>query len=285
MKEFIWLNYNLKVKKIYRDCFFLNNEKIKIVRLKKEDKNIEDIEKLFILSNELYYKKIHVNTFVLNKKGKCYTNKNNECIVLMKINDMEDLVELDYLRLFEQNNNLDTKNIVKEWQDEIDDFEGKLARFNNEKNIVRKTANYYIGLAENAVSLLNETKNINNESIGIKMNPLNYSKSNVNNPFNYFKISRMYNISLYIKNKIFTNNVSYNELDKIIKEIKTDSDEIALFSYMLYPDYYMYEIKDEINEEKIKKLVRFIKVYEKVLKYLKENMKKNKKIELFVWLN
>lgn len=285
MKEFIWLNYNLKVEKIYRDCFFLNNEKIKIVRLKKEDKNIEDIEKLFILSNELYYKKIHVNTFVLNKKGKCYTNKNNECIVLMKINDMEDLVELDYLRLFEQNNNLTTKNIVKEWQDEIDDFEGKLAGFNNEKNIVQKTANYYIGLAENAVSLLNETKNINNESIGIKMNPLNYSKSNVNNPFNYFKISRMYNISLYIKNKIFTNNVSYNELDKIIKEIKTDSDEIALFSYMLYPDYYMYEIKDEINEEKIKKLVRFIKVYEKVLKYLKENMKKNKKIELFVWLN
>ena len=47
---------------------------------------------------------------------------------------------------------------------------------------VQKTANYYIGLAENAVSLLNETKNINNESIGIKMNPLNYSKSNVNNP-------------------------------------------------------------------------------------------------------
>lgn len=285
MKEFIWLNYNLKVEKIYRDCFFLNNEKIKIVRLKKEDKNIEDIEKLFILSNELYYKKIHVNTFILNKKGKCYTNKNNECIVLMKINDMEDLVELDYLRLFEQNNNLDTKNIVKEWQDEIDDFEGKLAGFNNEKNIVQKTANYYIGLAENAVSLLNETKNINNESIGIKMNPLNYSKSNVNNPFNYFKINRMYNISLYIKNKIFTNNVSYNELDKIIKEIKTDSDEIALFSYMLYPDYYMYEIKEKINEEKIKKIVRFIKVYEKVLKYLKENMKKNKKIELFVWLN
>ena len=285
MKEFIWLNYNLKVKKIYGDCFFLNNEKIKIVKLKNKDKNIEDIEKLFLLSNELYYKKIHVNTFILNKKGKCYTNKNNECIVLMKINDMEDLVELDYLRLFEQNNNLDTKNIVKEWQDEIDDFEGKLAGFNNEKNIVQKTANYYIGLAENAVSLLNETKNINNESIGIKMNPLNYSKSNVNNPFNYFKISRMYNISLYIKNKIFTNNVSYNELDKIIKEIKTDSDEIALFSYMLYPDYYMYEIKDEINEEKIKKLVRFIKVYEKVLKYLKENMKKNKKIELFVWLN
>lgn len=285
MKEFIWLNYNLKVKKIYGDCFFLNNEKIKIVKLKNKDKNIEDIEKLFLLSNELYYKKIHVNTFILNKKGKCYTNKNNECIVLMKINDMEDLVELDYLRLFEQNNNLDTKNIVKEWQDEIDDFEGKLAGFNNEKNIVQKTANYYIGLAENAVSLLNETKNINNESIGIKMNPLNYSKSNVNNPFNYFKISRMYNISLYIKNKIFTNNVSYNELDKIIKEIKTDSDEIALFSYMLYPDYYMYEIKEKINGEKIKKIVRFIKVYEKVLKYLKENMKKNKKIELFVWLN
>ena len=85
MKEFIWLNYNLKVKKIYGDCFFLNNEKIKIVKLKNKDKNIEDIEKLFLLSNELYYKKIHVNTFILNKKGKCYTNKNNECIVLMKI--------------------------------------------------------------------------------------------------------------------------------------------------------------------------------------------------------
>ena len=123
MRDFILLNYNLNVKKIYKDCFFVNNEKIKIVKLKK---NIDDLDYLFTLSNNLYYKNILVDTFILNKDGNCYTKKNDEYIILMKINDIVDeVIELEYLKLFEQENNLKYKNIVEEWNEKIDDLETK----------------------------------------------------------------------------------------------------------------------------------------------------------------
>ena len=283
MRDFILLNYNLNVKKIYKDCFFVNNEKIKIVKLKK---NIDDLDYLFTLSNNLYYKNILVDTFILNKDGICYTKKNDEYIILMKINDIvDDVVELEYLKLFEQENNLKYKNIVEEWKEKIDDLEAKIGGFNNEYSIVQKTVNYYLGMAENAVSLLNETKNINNNSIGFKVKLVEFNKTTINNPFNFFKINKMYNIAIYIKNKIFKNMIDYNELEKIVKEIENKEDEIALFSYMLFPDYYIDIVNEEIKEEEIKKIIMYNKNYKKVLVFLKENMYKSNKLKLFVWLN
>lgn len=283
MRDFILLNYNLNVKKIYKDCFFANNEKIKIVKLKK---NIDDLDYLFTLSNNLYYKNVLVDTFILNKDGNCYTKKNDEYIILMKINDIvDDVIELEYLKLFAQENNLKYKNIVEEWKEKIDDLETKIGGFNNEYSIVQKTVNYYLGMAENAVSLLNETKNINNNSIGFKVKLVEFNKSTINNPFNFFKINKMYNIAIYIKNKIFKNMIDYNELEKIVKEIENKEDEIALFSYMLFPDYYIDIVNGEIKEEEIKKIIMYNKNYKKVLVFLKENMYKSNKLKLFVWLN
>lgn len=282
MKDFILLNYNLKVKKIYRNCFFINNEKIRIVKVKND---INDLEHIFNLSNELYLKNIPVDTFILNKDGKYYTRKNDELVVLLKINDIDDIVELEYLKLFEQENQLKYKNIIEEWQEKIDSLEEKFVGINNEYPIVQKTVNYYLGMAENAISLLNENKNINNNSIGINTNSFEFNKSDINNPFNFFKINKMYNISMYIKNKIFKNKVDYNELERIIKRIENKEEEIALFSYMLFPDYYINTINKEINEDRIKKIVMYNKNYKKVLIFLKENMYKNDKLKLFVWLN
>ena len=150
--------------------------------------------------------------------------------------------------------------------------------------MVQKTANYYIGLAENAISLLGEI-NANNNSIGHKITPYNFNKKELNNPFNFIKINKMYNVSIYIKNKVLSNRFDYNELDQIINGIENDIDEAALFSYMLYPDYYIDLVKEEINENKIKKLIKLIPIYEKILIYMKENLNKNNKIKLFVWLN
>lgn len=281
MKEFILFNYNLKIEKIYNECFFIDENKIKIIKYNGE---IQDLEEIFELSNELYYKNIPVDTFILNKEGKCYTKKNNEYIVLLKVNDIEDIIDLNYIKMFEMANNLNNKNIIDLWKNEIDDFEDKISTYNKEYGLVQKTANYYIGMAENAISLLNEIKNIDNNSIGIKMNSFNVNKEQINNPFNYFKINKMYNISTYIKNKIFKNELNYNELDQIITNIDNDINEISLFSYMLYPDYYFKLIREE-EDKKIKKLIKIIPIYEKVLKYLKENLQKNDKLKLFVWLN
>lgn len=281
MKEFILINYNLKIDKIYNDTFFINDEKIKIIKYKE---NLNRIEKLVKITNDLYYKNVKVNTFILNKERQFYTKKNNEYIILIKENDIDDYYNLSYLNNFNILNDLEPYDILENWKKEIDDIEEKIIGYNKEYKMVQKTANYYIGLAENAISLLGEI-NANNNSIGHKITPYNFNKKELNNPFNFIKINKMYNVSIYIKNKVLSNRFDYNELDQIINGIENDIDEAALFSYMLYPDYYIDLVKEEINENKIKKLIKLIPIYEKILIYMKENLNKNNKIKLFVWLN
>lgn len=280
MKEFIFTNYNLKVNKFYNDYFYINEDKIKII---KSDISPKNIERLFMLSNELYYKKIPVNTFILNKDGKFFSIKNKKIIALIRINDLDNYINLNYIKKFELNNNLEYKDIIKEWEEEIDDLERKMITYDKEYIILQKTANYYIGMAENAIALMKENKKIDNNSIGIKVSTYKLDKEEINNPFNYFKINKMYNISNYLKNKILTNKIDYNEIDQILKEINNEADEIALFSFMLYPNYY-FELANKKDEEKMIAIIKIIPIYEKILNYIKINLYRNEKIKLFVWL-
>ena len=50
----------------------------------------------------------------------------------------------------------------------------KLIEFNKEHKIIQGVSNYYIGMAENAVTLMNEINNMDNNSIGIKISSYNH---------------------------------------------------------------------------------------------------------------
>lgn len=283
MKEFIYNNYNLLIEKLYGDYFFVKDDKVKIIKLK-DIKNINEIEKKIEISNNLYKMKNYVNTFIINKENKYITKKNNGYILLEKINDRDNCINLNYLEKFNGiQNNLEKRDIVYEWETEIDKFEEKIITYDKEYKMMLKSSNYYIGLAENAIKLYKETKKTNDENISHAVGVYDFSKENLNDPINFIKSDRIYNITQYLKKLIIENTLSLEMLEYILDKINENEIEL-FFSYMLYPNYYFELVNDKIEEKKIKNIIKIIPIYEKILAYIKEKFKKNKKIQLFIWL-
>ena len=158
MKDILYSNYDIRVDEIYiknnKHFFFINNNKIYIYECRKDE--IEKINKLIIITNELY-KNIKVNTFIKNKNNTFFTKYNENFIVLVKVNNIEnDFDKNDIYKFWNINTNLDNYNIIDEWTKEVDDLENKMIEYNKEFQLIQESINYFIGMAENAIELLND---------------------------------------------------------------------------------------------------------------------------------
>jgi hypothetical protein len=157
MKEFIKNYYNIEIKKIHNNYFYYDNEKIKIIKYNKK----ENINKYINIINDK-----RISEFVLNKNNEIITKYKEENIILLKINDLQKEIDLEYLNIFNiDNEKLDIRDLIKEWENLIDDSEIKI------KDIEK---DYYIGLSEIAISMLKKEKSDIQKVIGhnIKFNEI-----------------------------------------------------------------------------------------------------------------
>ena len=288
MKNFILLNYNIEVDKIYSDkYFFVNDEKIYIIRTNKKDK---EIDYLASLSNELFLNGIKVNTFIINNEKKYFTKKDNINIVLLRVNEYENDFNInDIIRFQNINSDLENVNIIDKWSKTIDDLESQLVDYNEEYQLIQNSIDYFIGMGENAISLLNNHKDkIVNDSIGHLINYKVFNKCILNNPFNFIKINKMYDIANYIKYKLLTNRIDYDEIDIIINN-NSDIENIYLFSCMMFPNIYFdlvnNIIKENETEETLNKIINIIKDHRILLINMQNSMKNVKDVKLITWLS
>lgn len=287
MKEFIYTNYGFKVDKIYNNYFFVGNEKVLIFKIKDKDMNID---KLFKLTNEMFNNKLFVDTFLINKDNSCFTMMNNDIVILLKVNDRANEVTLDYLfKYFKFKIDIIEFDIVKQFENRIDDIELSMMEYNKEHPLLQNSINYFIGCSENAITLLNEYEKKVSYDIAHNINYYNYNMEEFNNPFNFIRLNKMYDLSLYIKYNFYNDKLDYDELYEILKSIDNEYDEVFLFSCLLYRNYY-FDVVDEIikGDEIDDKLLLFInkvRPYEELLSYCKDNMKKSKLIQLINWFN
>ena len=291
MKNYIYLNYGIKIDKIFvkgkEKYFFYNNTKYYIVE---NIKDINFVDNLFNLTNRLYYNNLTINTFILNNENKYLTNKDGNNICILKVNNMESNYTLDYINKFENFNcNLDDYDIVNEWKKTVDNLEKEMIEYNKEFPIIQNSINYFIGMAENAISLLNNYKKEiinNNNSIGHKIKLTN---TNLDNPFNFIKTNRMYDLSNYIQYKFYTNKNDYDEIEKMIKSIRNEYEAIFLFSNLLFPKFYFDMVVDIlnniVNEEKLNVFINNIKNYKELLIYVQNRLKNVKEIQLISWIS
>lgn len=291
MKNYIYLNYGIKIDKIFvkgkEKYFFYNNTKYYIVE---NIKDINFVDNLFNLTNRLYYNNLTINTFILNNENKYLTNKDGNNICILKVNNMESNYTLDYINKFESFNcNLADYDIVNDWKKTVDNLEKEMIEYNKEFPIIQNSINYFIGMAENAISLLNNYKKEiinNNNSIGHKIKLTN---TNLDNPFNFIKTNRMYDLSNYIQYKFYTNKNDYDEIEKMIKSIRNEYEAIFLFSNLLFPKFYFDMVVDIlnniVNEEKLNVFINNIKNYKELLIYIQNRLKNVKEIQLISWIS
>lgn len=99
------------------------------------------------------------HTFTITTQNNFSVFYNEKNYVLIRINsdereevDLEDLIHFNNLIVSDKNNNLYTEDWVNLWSFKVDTIEQQMLEFNKEYPILRDSFNYYIGLAENAIS-------------------------------------------------------------------------------------------------------------------------------------
>ena len=291
MKNFIFLNYSIVVKKIYfknnQKFFFSNNEKILIIENNYDEKYIYE---LFRLSNELFFDGIKVNTFIINNFGRCFSTKNDNKIILLKTNDFNDF-SFEKIILFKgRKTNLDNYNILEEWKKEVDLFESEMAEYNKEHSIIKESLDFFIGCAENAIELLNNYKRFiqnNNDSIGHRID-YNTFKISLDDPFSFIKTNKMFDMANYFKSQLIINKLDYDKIDYVINN-NNEYENAFLFANLLFPNLYFSIAKNNIlfykNEEILHNLLNCKNRYINLLSYCMEKIKNVKDIKFINWIN
>lgn len=249
MKNKLEYYYNLNISEIItkKNCFVLKSEE-EIFILKEmqfADDNLMD----FILLNRR-----NGNEYLLpieNIKNEFLIEMDEKKYMLLKVNrDNKNLYDnFDYCKLQVAN----TKYTYKIWEEKVDYCRTQLINFfvGHENKHVINLFNYYSGLAENAIMLMekyedeffNEKRYLSRIRIFYPNNTINYY-----DPTKYVIDYRARDYAEWIKSRFFKDkDVDINEINFYMSKFGyDDNDKVVFFARLLYPTYFFDAYEDFI---------------------------------------
>lgn len=296
MKETINYYYNVypdEIVEINNGCYFYYGEfKYYFVKVK----NIEELSMLLDISNTLYKKNTLVDTFIFGKNKSIYVSLLEDNYVLLRVNSVEnDVYSLSDIVYF---NSLYVKDNIKEipydkiWAKNVDVFESEVSELNNDYMIVQDSFNYYVGLAENAISYyvdVKEKESLNDIRVSVchkRINKYMYSGL-INNPLYFTLDYEVRDIALYIQTMFFEGVFNFEEIIDCIKGFNRTMARI-LICRLLYPVYYFDQLKlvlmGEESENSLLKYIEKCKEYELLLSDLLNYFNKKLNIPKIEWI-
>ena len=229
---------------------------------------------------------------VLNKDKSLLTFYGDKSYLLIKENiniekkvDMNEIVSYDIIVRGEYN--LNWKNL---WKEKIDYYEYQMNQLSFKHKMLKDSFNYYVGLTETAISLLNY---IDDSKIDyyICHKRINYNEklSEFFNPINIIIDTRTRDIAEYIKTNYINENLDIKEVYFYLDRLNFNYVESILFlSRLLYPSYYfdVYDeiIQERISEEKMNEIIKKNTACELFLKQVYSYLKGRYNIPEIEWL-
>ncbi len=305
MKQFLKYYYNIDVNNIcekdYNYYFYNDNN---LFYIEKNIRTKEEVNDLYEISRELNNKKFPVSTIIINKFGEIVSVYNDIEYILLLINvdtssdiDLNEISKINKLiDLSKDKKNLYRNNWAYLWETKIDYFEYQIKELGYNKNIILNSFSYFIGLAENAISVANiaELKYKNDiYEIGLSRKRIFYPNMTIDyfNPLYFIFDLEIRDVAEYIKSKFF-----YADEESIISEFivylknnnMSNYEANMLFARLLYPSYYfdIYEkiIEDKEEEEKLFDVLNKVNDYEIFLRHIYNEMIKKYNIEKIEWI-
>ena len=233
--------------------FYIYNNNIKNLDLTKD---IDDSLKKDTLIHEI----------IINKDNSIITYYNNIPYILCKINININkpitLGEINYLssKVISTNSKITYHSWQDLWSIKMDYLEKVINENGKKYPIIVDSFNYFIGMAENAISYYNNLSNkeVDNNSLVISHRIININDTvyAIYDPVNIIIDHKARDIAEYIKYSFFSDNANiFNELNIYFKyNYYTRDDVVILLARVLYPSFYfnMYEdIMINSKEEKI----------------------------------
>lgn len=296
MKNVINYYYHLYPDNIHQKDkkFFFQIDKIKYLFVQ-FDKNINKTNDIQKISDLLTSKGIKHNQIIKNITNNTITIVNNIPYILLKINIdneeniiLEDLISFNSLVRNVIIEKIDLKITKRVWMDKVDYFEYQVSQFGIKFPIIRRSFNYFIGLAESAIILLNNIINLEiSRTLCHYRIFTNMKIEDLYNPINFILDNKVRDICEFFKKRLFiTDNIeliiyyfNYNNV--------TNEEVILFLARLLYPTYY-FDICEQIiegaNDNGLKQLLDRITIYEKNLKQVYYFLKQKYKIPDIEWL-
>lgn len=228
--------------------------------------------------------------FIINKDNSIFTPYQNNLCVLLKVTPKKNITfKTNRVVLPYKNYLLDRSNWYELWTKKNDYFEYQHHHIYGKFKIIDESINYYIGLAENAISYI--SYNIRNETIQEQKTICHkrIDKNGYFNPLNCVIDYKERDLAEYLK-YIFLNKqyLSLN-LEKIVISFNsTKRGYTLLFGRLLYPSFYfdLYEriINNYDNENKLIEIIKRNKEYEEYLKNIYSIINKYTDIKKVDWL-
>lgn len=210
------------------------------------------------------------NEIILNKNRDVITHyENRPYILLKKYNGESKEITLDkiinYNCLINLENSVNWKDL---WKDKLDYYEMQLQENGIKYSLLKESFNYYLGLSEIALNLLNfiDYKKVNSYIAHKRLK----DNDDLLNPLNMIIDNRMRDIAEYIKIKYIYNKISINQIVNFIENNRFTRDEMILFfSRLIYPSYY-FDVYEKIYtglepEKAINKIIKKNVYYETFL--------------------
>ncbi len=301
MKEVIEFYYNINIESVIEEnnvtSFYYDNSLYLFVPFLR---TVEEIDDILVASKELASLRIDSMILMFTKENSVILKLGDNYYCLLKImeNYTNDVNIIDIIsnnkKTIVKNNKY--KNIWGElWSKKIDYFEYQISERGADKNIVLDSFSYYIGLAENAISIVNlknsEYNYGNNEVMTLSHRRIFYPNIVLNyyNPLSYIFDIEVRDPAEYIKSCFFYDEDAYIELVTYLKSTKLSNYSYNLFfARLLYPSYYFdnYEkaINEEGSEEELIRIISRVDSYEKFLKFAYYEISKYGMIENISWL-
>lgn len=276
MKNMIEFYYNIKIDKLQSKdniySFTLNNQQYILKPYYKDETTINSCYRISTMLNNT----LPLNNIISNKYNNIISiidntpyillqNKNNIPISLKIISNISNthLPNITYIKDLERN------NWEKLWGDKIDYYELQVNENKKKFPLIRETFDYFIGIGENAISYLVNTKLETKPTIYDEKVPShNTIYNSLFDPTNIILDHKARDLAEYIKYSFWTSNTNiFNELNEYFKyNYYSEYGVRVLFSRILYPSFY-FDLYDEIitgkkEENKLNNIINRINDYE-----------------------
>ncbi|MFI3260929.1 MAG: hypothetical protein R3Y13_04365 [bacterium] len=305
MKETIEYNYNIEIDKLDESLetysFRYINEIFLFCPFKR---NKNDINELVSCSNELKNLNIPCFEMMQDKNGKELVVVDGEEYVLLKILntysnevDLIDMIEISKkTRVSGEKLEKYKNNWGDLWSQKVDYFEYQVAQLGHGKDIIIDSFSYFIGLAENAITMVNKCNKkyeygkddnvcLSHRRIFSPNYVLNY-----HNPISFLLDLEVRDFAEYIKSSFYNNENAILEVETYLK-----SRRLSIYSYQMfyarlifpstYFDLYENAINDKSKEEDIIHIIKSCSEYEKFLADVLVIIRKYVNIEGLTWIN
>lgn len=256
----------------------------------------EDLNMIYDISNKMYQNGVYIHQIVPNINSEYITSIDNKNYILIEsLDKMDRKIEVKDIVEFQNKvnyiKNEDAKNDwANLWSRKIDYFEYQVNQFGINFPLIRKSINYFIGLAENGISSYNNFK-INYSTLTISHKRIKYDATlyDLYDPLNLIYDVKSRDFSEYVKDYFFKNKDTLEVVESSIGLFNFNSYELILFYIrMLYPSFYfdLYEniVENNMSEDILKNIIDNISNYELFLRDLYNFLSKYVNLPDIEWI-